>query len=99
MRHFELIHFASDQQLATSVAQRWLAELEARGVAGAPYTVALSGGRIAGRLFSRLEELARGRTDLFQAVHWFWGDERCVPPDDPESNFGLAQKLLLRPLS
>ena len=28
-------------------------------------------------------------------IHWFWGDERCVPPDNPESNFGAAHRTLL----
>jgi 6-phosphogluconolactonase len=29
-------------------------------------------------------------------VHLFWGDERAVPPDDPQSNFGLANHLLVQ---
>jgi 6-phosphogluconolactonase len=28
-------------------------------------------------------------------IHFFWGDERCVPPDDPQSNFGMAWESLL----
>ena len=28
-------------------------------------------------------------------VHWFWGDERFVPPDDPESNFRMAREAML----
>jgi len=31
-------------------------------------------------------------------VHFFWADERCVPPDDPESNFRVANELLFAPL-
>jgi 6-phosphogluconolactonase len=31
----------------------------------------------------------------WQRVHVFWGDERCVPPDHPASNYGLAQRTLL----
>jgi len=31
-------------------------------------------------------------------VHFFWGDERCVPPEDPESNFKIANELLFRAL-
>jgi 6-phosphogluconolactonase len=30
--------------------------------------------------------------------HFFWGDERCVAPDDPESNYRMAREFLLRPL-
>ncbi len=28
-------------------------------------------------------------------VHWFWGDERCVPPDHPRSNFAMVRTALL----
>ncbi|MDE2229609.1 MAG: 6-phosphogluconolactonase [Alphaproteobacteria bacterium] len=28
-------------------------------------------------------------------VHWFWGDERCVPPDHPRSNFRMVRETLL----
>lgn len=33
---------------------------------------------------------------LLSNVHFFWGDERCVPPDHKESNFGLAMRTLFR---
>jgi len=37
------------------------------------------------------------------AIDWrtitlFWADERAVPPDDPDSNYGLAERMLLSPL-
>ena len=97
MPPFDLIRFKSDRELADSVASKWLAQVSAW--TGARYGVALSGGRIAGRLFAALAGLAGSTPGALEKVHWFWGDERCVPPDDPESNFGLAQKLLLGPLS
>jgi 6-phosphogluconolactonase len=34
-------------------------------------------------------------TVAWQYVHVFWGDERCVPPDDKESNFGMALNSFL----
>lgn len=34
----------------------------------------------------------------WQRITLFWGDERAVPPEDPESNFGLAERMLLTPL-
>jgi 6-phosphogluconolactonase len=99
MQNVELVRFSNDLELAVSVAKRWAGELGALGEAGRPYGVALSGGRVAGKLFSALADLGARRVALFQQVHWFWGDERCVPPEDPESNFGLAQRLFLRPLA
>jgi 6-phosphogluconolactonase len=31
----------------------------------------------------------------WQEIHVLWGDERCVPPDDPRSNYGMARRTLL----
>jgi 6-phosphogluconolactonase len=50
-------------------------------------------------LFSAFSNLAAGRNGLLATVHFFWGDERCVPPTDPESNFRLAWERLLQPLA
>jgi len=60
--------------------------------------VALAGGRIAGDFFSAVADFAKARNPLRDSVHFFWGDERCVPPDDPESNFRLARERMLEPL-
>src|SRR5215469_1181157 len=35
----------------------------------------------------------------WREVHFFWGDERCVPPDDPASNFGMAHQAMLSRLA
>lgn len=56
--------------------------------------LALPGGSAAVAL---LPELSRAPLD-WARVHLFWGDERAVPPDDPESNFGLARRLLIDPI-
>ena len=53
--------------------------------------VALPGGSVATRFFPAI-----ARLDLdWTRVDTFWIDERAVPPDDPESNYGLAARLLL----
>jgi 6-phosphogluconolactonase len=98
--HFELASFATADELAKAVAEAWLKEIE---VANRPdkrcYGVALSGGRIAGRLFASAVEQAKARNVPLRHVHFFWADERCVPPDDADSNFRVAQELLFRPLA
>jgi 6-phosphogluconolactonase len=61
------------------------------------FSVALSGGSTPRRLFALLADPAepfRDRID-WRAVHLFWGDERHVPPDHPESNFRMARETLL----
>jgi 6-phosphogluconolactonase len=95
MKKYELIPCPSDLALANQAASEWLKNLPARS--GTPYLAALSGGRIAKHFCASVAEQARGR-DLTH-VHWFWADERCVPPDHADSNFLLAQKHLFEPLA
>ncbi len=94
---FELLQFNDPDQLAKKAASRWLEILERRPPGAPSYAAALSGGRIARRLFAELADLGKSRQTLFRAVHFFWGDERCVPPTDPESNYALARENFLAP--
>ena len=115
MKHFELISFANADELARTVAGKWLDEIETANRTGKSHCVALSGGRIAQKFFAAVVTQAKARkigdggpssaalrrvdTPLLPAgVHFFWADERCVPPDDTESNFRLANELLFVPL-
>ena len=65
------------------------AAFDARG----RFSLALPGGSVATSLFPRL---AHSVLD-WSRTHFFWGDERAVPPDDPESNFGVARRFWLVP--
>lgn len=58
-----------------------------------PFSLALSGGSTPKLLFKLLAEDYREKID-WKRIHFFWGDERCVPHEDPESNFGEVKKLL-----
>ena len=98
MKNFELLSFATTDELARAAASAWLDEIEAAQRAGHRHCVALSGGRIAQKFFAATVELATVRKTSFAPVHFFWADERCVPPADPESNFKLANDLLFSPL-
>lgn len=60
---------------------------------GPPVAVALSGGRTPLRAFELLA--ARGGGVAWNRTHVFWGDERCVRPDHPDSNYGAADAKLL----
>src|SRR5439155_5770942 len=99
MSNYELFSFATDDALAEAVASRWLDELAAQADDPAPYCLALSGGRIAKKLFAAVAERAPARSVSLGHVHFFWADERCVSPSDGESKFGLAQAHLLGPLA
>ena len=59
------------------------------------FTVALAGGSTPKGLYSFL-----AAPDFQQRIHWphvhlFWGDERCVPPDHPESNYRMVNESLI----
>jgi 6-phosphogluconolactonase len=54
-------------------------------------TVALSGGSTPKHLYSLLASPDYKNQIPWSNVQLFWGDERCVPPDHPESNFRMAQ--------
>jgi 6-phosphogluconolactonase len=56
--------------------------------------IVLSGGSTPGLLFSTIADHFSDSIS-WDNVHFFWGDERCVPPEDPESNFGMAKRALL----
>lgn len=62
--------------------------------ADASFRVALSGGGTPKIWFG---DLAANHRDDFdwQKVHLYWGDERCVPPDHSDSNFGMTNSYLL----
>jgi 6-phosphogluconolactonase len=67
---------------------------EARADRGAAH-LALAGGRTPGRTYELLGE----RVDDWAGVHLWFGDERCVPLDDPASNHRLVAETLLAPLA
>jgi 6-phosphogluconolactonase len=52
--------------------------------------IVLTGGRTPGRAY----ELAAGLEPDWSRASVWWGDERCVPPDDERSNYGLARRTL-----
>jgi 6-phosphogluconolactonase len=58
--------------------------------------IALSGGSTPKEVFRQLVHATR--IGEWKHVHLYWGDERCVPPEDPESNYGNARSLLLEPM-
>jgi len=91
----EIIVYSDPEALALGAA-RLFREIagdssSARGV----FRVALSGGTTPAALYRLLgtEEFAEGID--WSGVEIFWGDERCVPPDDRQSNYGSASTTLL----
>ncbi|HKD10417.1 MAG TPA: 6-phosphogluconolactonase [Thermoanaerobaculia bacterium] len=66
----------------------------ARGV----FHVALSGGSTPRALHELLAREPLRRKVDWKRVRFFWGDERCVPPESERSNYRMARETLLEPL-
>src|SRR5262249_20930109 len=62
---------------------------------GRDFAVCLSGGSTPGRLYARLAAPALASRVPWSRTHWFWGDERFVPHDDPETNYRMTCDALL----
>jgi 6-phosphogluconolactonase len=58
------------------------------------FNIALSGGKTPEKLFSVLVEKYRD-TIPWERIHLWWGDERCVPPEDQNSNFKTTHDILI----
>ena len=59
------------------------------------YRIALSGGSTPKTVYPMILEPRRRDAVDWSRVEFFWGDERTVPPDDPESNFGVAYRMFI----
>jgi 6-phosphogluconolactonase len=83
--------FEDAEALARNVAE-WLC---ARALAShGKFAVCCSGGSTPKRLYEMLAEPAPAARFPWQRVHWFWGDERFVPHDHPDSNYRMVRDAL-----
>jgi 6-phosphogluconolactonase len=60
------------------------------------FRLALSGGSTPQALYNLLAQKDKAARVAWEQAHVYWSDERCVPPDDSQSNYRLAQDALLR---
>ena len=88
--------FKNPEDLSNQFADQLMSWVEQH--TGNSFNLAISGGKTPDLLFSVLA-LKFADSLLWQKVHFWWVDERMVPPSDPESNFGVAQKLLFSQIS
>jgi 6-phosphogluconolactonase len=72
-----------------------LAAQEAAAARGT-FTVALSGGHAPRPFFALLARQQFAQKIPWRRVHLYWGDERCVPPDHKDSNYGMAYEAFIR---
>lgn len=90
---FSTTVLADASAVASAVAER-IVELS-RAPGDAPVTIALSGGSTPKRLYETLASPLLHHQVDWQRLELFFGDERSVPPDHADSNYGMVEKALL----
>jgi 6-phosphogluconolactonase len=82
-----------DKTALAAAAAEWLCQraIASRG----RFAVALCGGSTPAPMYRLLAASPIVERFPWDRVHWFWGDERCVPHDHPDSNYKLAADALL----
>ena len=90
----EIVVLPNARAVADALADRTAAALRAALAEEPRVTLCLTGGSTPVLAYQRLAEA----DDIdWGRVHLFWGDERSVPPDHPESNYAMALRTLIQP--
>lgn len=86
--------FPSPLELAEKLAEEIVLMIDESEKRKIPFSLALSGGSTPKLLYSVLGDHFSHSVN-WEYVHFFWGDERCVPPGSQESNYFMTRKTLL----
>jgi 6-phosphogluconolactonase len=95
----ELRILPGPSELSHAAAEEFLRLGSASIAANGRFAVALAGGTTPRPAYEHIAatwKSAPGGPLDWNRVYLFWGDERRVPPDDPQSNFGMAREALIR---
>jgi len=88
--------FADIESLSRAAAESIVGHMAESLQTRDEYSIVLSGGSTPQCLYSLLATDARLRDRIhWERVHFFWGDERHVPPGHPDSNYLMAYNMLL----
>lgn len=87
--------FANRMELSQAAAQSLMQIASEAAAERGRFAMALAGGNSPEGLYRLLSQSPFDRNVPWPQTHFFWGDERLVPPDDPGSNYGQAAELLL----
>lgn len=87
--------YENAKELAWAAALRFASLAEQAIQERGRFTVALSGGSTPKALFSILAQQPFVDSLPWPNIYFFWGDERCVPPDHADSNFRMTCEALL----
>lgn len=90
----EIRILTTPQELFESAAEEVIRDATAAVNARGRFTIALSGGSTPKNLYNLLATNARNSLP-WDRMFFFWGDERHVPPTDPDSNYRMANEVML----
>lgn len=90
----EIKIFSTTKQLVQQYTQEFVLQIVEAGMLEQEIFIALSGGNTPKILFDHIVDVVHDKIK-WEQVHFFWVDERCVPPEDNQSNFGMTKKHLL----
>lgn len=94
------IRIYRDSQAWAEAAAEFVLEVGKEAVrTNGRFLIALSGGATPETLYRALTSPAFADRFDWSRTTFFFSDERCVPPDDPRSNYALAKKILFTPLN
>ncbi|HLP72111.1 MAG TPA: 6-phosphogluconolactonase [Bacteroidales bacterium] len=86
--------FENAADVAAKLADEIVMRIRAAADEERSFSIALSGGSTPELLYSFLGDEFRDSVP-WEFVHLFWGDERCVPPGNPDSNYGMVKRSLI----
>ena len=87
------VEVAKDPEALARRAAGWITDLAA--ASRDRFAICLSGGSTPRRLYQLLAESPHRDALPWERIRWFWGDERFVPWDHPDSNYGMVHAALL----
>jgi 6-phosphogluconolactonase len=90
----EIRILTTPQELSEAAAEEVVRDADEAVKARGRFTIALSGGSTPKNLFNLLATNARNALP-WDRMYFFWGDERHVPPTDPDSNYRMADDVML----
>ena len=92
---FDIRVFQDPEALSQAAAAVFLESANRAVAERGQFQVVLSGGKTPERLYQVLAQSPHREQIAWQRLHAFWGDERCVPPEDLNSNYRQARDMLL----
>jgi len=87
---------ADAEALALRAADLFALAAQEAAAARGRFAVALSGGETPRALYRLLARQQFSQKIPWRRLQLYWGDERCVPPDDAASNYGMAREAFLK---